>query len=394
MHITQFLIVFSVLFSSLFQSRILNTGIQNDEVYQGICTSYVNIVKGYKCIRNFYIGRGESSSVFLVKNEADKVFAMKVQQKTEQSLLEAKIYDELKGEPYIAQKQTEGMFEDIHVIILEYGMRKSLEVVLQTSDYFNDLFKTLDFFKKLLIGIISIQKHNYVHRNINLQNIVVTENYEPLIIDFGSAIKIDSQDYFLGVPIFMSPELILAMNSKEKINYTTSIDVFAAGIILYYMKMHKYPFDNYQMQYNQMIKTPVIFKEDSSSLFMNIILRCLQLEERRETAEQLLDYLNTNADEQHEYPLVNSYYYQMRNKDLKIYISDDDSYKSGTMILFLGGILIFSFSIIFLICQLCFFFVWSKTSGQNMSARPSEMNIDTTFIDSVNVSKVIGIQKD
>ena len=386
-------LVYILLISPFFSSRILDQ-IEDDSEFQGICSSYIGIVEGYKCIRDFNIGRSKRSSVFLVKNLKEEIFAMKVQQKSAKSQHESDMYDKLEGEPYIAKKETEGFYEDIHVIIMEYGERKSLEIVLQTSNHFDNIFKILEFFKKIMIGILAIHEKNYIHSKLSLGHIVVTNDYNPLFINFSSMKKINQEDYATGIPVYMSPKLVLAMNKGEKLIYTPSIDVFAAGIILYYMQMKKFPFGDYSMNYNLFVRKPLYFKEHSSILFMNVILKCLQKDDQIESLENIINYLETNANENHELELLNTYFYILNEKELKIVTNQESKFQNGGTIILVIGVLLFSFFIIFCFCQVCFFFVWSRTSDKNMSARPSEMDIDTTFIDSLNVSRLGAFKKD
>ena len=377
--------------SSVFSSRILKNNENSSNVYEGICSSYIDIIKGYKCARDFHISRGTASSVFLISNDEGKLFAMKVQSKSKGSQHEVEMYKKLRNSDFVAKLMAEGFYEDIHIIVLEYAERKSLEVVLQTSDYFSNIFRMVDLFKKILVGIQYIHKAGYVHCQINLQNILITETYEPLIVDFDLATKIGQQDDFKGFPAYSSPELILAMNMKETLTYTESIDIYAAGVILYYMHLHSFPFDHRQLNYNRMVNTPIVFLEGSSTIFMNIVRRTLQMSNNVSRINEMIEYIR-NQREENEYPLPNSYFYTMIEYKLHVYTKKMEMISKSSLILMVASIIVFVSALMFCFCQICLFFVWSKTSKNTMSARPSEMNIDTTFIDSVNVSRVGGLQ--
>ena len=373
-------------------SRILFEETTSSSTFEGICGSYIGIVDGFTCARDFHIGKGRGISIFLVKDGKDELFAMKVQTKSKKSKSESQAYDQLKNQRYIAQKITEGIFEDVHVMVLEYATRKSLEVVLQTSDYFSNIFKTLEFFDKLIQGIKNIHDQQLVHADINTRNVHVTEKYEPMIVNFGSAVEMGSEGYFRGTPMYMSPEMVLAMNRKEPLQFTAETDIFAAGVLLYFMKTHLFPFDDYQMHYNAMITSPVVFREGDSTLFMNVILRCLQLQPNISSAEKLHSYISKQVTEDNEMPLVNSYVYTMRDHKLVIFSDNSILGSHRKMVFVVIGSLVVVSAVLFCFCQVFMFFVWSKTSNNVMSARPSEMHIDKTFIDSVNVSKLGALQ--
>ena len=370
------------------QKRLLEEKLKDELAFRGLCGAYIGLVKDYSCVRELYIGQGTNSTAFLIKDEKDKLYIMKVQTKSSQSLYESKMMDMLKGEKYIIQKISETFSDDIHILVLHFVERKTLETVISTTDYFSDVFKIFDFFKKLIEGLKNIHKHNFVHSNISITNILVTENYEPVITGLNSLVKENSLHNFRGTPVFMSPEIILGMNLREKIKYTRSVDIYAAGIVLYFIKMHMYPFESYQLRYSTLINTPIIFKENSSTLFMNLVLRCIQMEENVIEEDRLLKYMERSITADHEFPLVNSYSFTMKENKLELFIDNEEANNKKILFLMIFGVVIISLGVLFCFCQLFLFFIWSKTSKNHMSARPSEMNIDTTFIDSVNVSRV------
>ncbi len=81
---------------------------------------------------------------------------------------------------------------------------------------------------------------NICHRDIKLENILLDENLNIKIIDFGFAIcspperKINS---FCGTPNYMAPEIVL-----KKEHFAQKIDVWACGILLYILICGKFPF--------------------------------------------------------------------------------------------------------------------------------------------------------
>jgi serine/threonine protein kinase len=373
--------------------KVLERLLKEQLEYRGNCETYIGIVKGFECIRDLYIDKGKNNTLYAVKDKDNKEYVMKVRTKSKKSIFESKMFDVLKGEAYIAQKISENIMDDIHVMIIQNAKRRNLETVLSTDDNFQDTLKMLMFFQQLIQGIRNIHKHKYAHTNINLKNILVTENYEPLIIGLDSMVELDSMHSFRGIHAYMSPEIILGMNLREKIKYTKSVDIYAAGVVLYYIKENKFPFENYQLQYQNLINTKIVFKEDSSSLFMNVVLRCLQLESNITDEKELLSYMDKSINEEHEFPLVNSYSFSMKENKLQLYVDNTKLHHQQMVVLTIVGIAILSLTILFCFCQLCLYVVWTKTSKHVMSARPSEMNIDTTFIDSVNVSKIQGFPK-
>ena len=54
------------------------------------------------------------------------------------------------------------------------------------------------FAKQILEGLRHIHKCNYVHLDLKLENIMLNEEYKPVIIDFGFARKFNGTKQFLS----------------------------------------------------------------------------------------------------------------------------------------------------------------------------------------------------
>lgn len=89
------------------------------------------------------------------------------------------------------------------------------------------------FIKGIISGLKYIHKHNVLHRDLNPNNIFLTEDMTPKLGDFGMSVKMDAVDDVtqmsseLGVQLYMPPEYI-----TENI-YTAKSDVYSAGIIFF-----------------------------------------------------------------------------------------------------------------------------------------------------------------
>ena len=79
-----------------------------------------------------------------------------------------------------------------------------------------------------------------MHRDLKLMNIVVNDLKTPKIVDFGFA-RYGIEDNFeggCGTPSYMAPELLITSNAKK----AWKADIWALGIILYYLLTKGYPF--------------------------------------------------------------------------------------------------------------------------------------------------------
>lgn len=81
---------------------------------------------------------------------------------------------------------------------------------------------------------------NILHRDIKPSNILITKKGIIKIADFGTS-KINNNIHnnyklktLVGTPLFFSPQL-LSMSFGEEDTYTEKSEIWALGLILYYM---------------------------------------------------------------------------------------------------------------------------------------------------------------
>eukprot|EP00186_Timspurckia_oligopyrenoides_P003070 CAMPEP_0182441804 /NCGR_PEP_ID=MMETSP1172-20130603/804_1 /TAXON_ID=708627 /ORGANISM="Timspurckia oligopyrenoides, Strain CCMP3278" /LENGTH=359 /DNA_ID=CAMNT_0024636353 /DNA_START=46 /DNA_END=1125 /DNA_ORIENTATION=- len=99
-------------------------------------------------------------------------------------------------------------------------------------------------FRQLLIGLQYIHGHNIVHRDIKPANLMLTTEAKLKISDFGVAEFLNKYDAQVNVsrtsgsPAFQAPEIALG----EKEYDGTKVDIWAAGVTLFYMLTGTVPF--------------------------------------------------------------------------------------------------------------------------------------------------------
>ena len=86
-------------------------------------------------------------------------------------------------------------------------------------------------FTKILKGIKACHEANVYHRDIKLENILLNDNYNPKICDFGLGIlKQKKAIEPVGTLKYAAPEVL-----ANKLYDSSKIDIFILGVTLFYL---------------------------------------------------------------------------------------------------------------------------------------------------------------
>ena len=124
---------------------------------------------------------------------------------------------------------------------------------LSIHDYIKrgiELCKKLSLIKKIIRIIGFLHKHNTLYGDIHSSQFIIDENGKIWLIDYGQSFNINNSDtikyYYGGCYFFLLPELIsnnaLNIISNAPIKPSLIIDVYAIGILMYYIVYEDYPF--------------------------------------------------------------------------------------------------------------------------------------------------------
>ena len=129
--------------------------------------------------------------------------------------------------------------DDMAYIVMELVRGRAL------SDLFDQgallpIAEGLRIVMQLLDALSYLHAHGIVHRDIKPANILLTEDHQVKLADFGIA-KIDSSEHthagvVLGTPTYMAPEQFTG------IDVDTRADLYSAGVILYIVLTGERPF--------------------------------------------------------------------------------------------------------------------------------------------------------
>ncbi len=99
---------------------------------------------------------------------------------------------------------------------------------------------------KVALALDEAHRHNVVHRDLKPANIMIEENGEPIVMDFGLARQVNREDseritqdgVILGSPGYMSPEQV--EGDVETVGPQS--DIYSLGVVLYELMTGQLPF--------------------------------------------------------------------------------------------------------------------------------------------------------
>ena len=148
-------------------------------------------------------------------------------------------------------------------------------------------------FIQLLKAVEYLHRHAITHRDLKLENVLLTKEKTVKVIDFGfSTDSPEPSKVFCGTPSYMAPEIIL----KKEFDGAPA-DVWALGVLLFVLLTGYFPFKglNDRDLFRRILKGDLDVPETVHPQCRLMIKRMLQLDPaKRPTASQLLQEVWVN----------------------------------------------------------------------------------------------------
>ncbi|CAH2990678.1 unnamed protein product [Chilo suppressalis] len=152
---------------------------------------------------------------------------------------EVTIHSRLKH-PAILELYT--FFEDVHYVYLVLELAHNGELAKHFKLGTRGLSEkaAADIFKQVVSGVLYLHTHNIIHRDLSLNNLLLTKDLKVKIADFGLATQLNGPDEkhvtMCGTPNYISPEVA----SREL--HGLPADVWGLGCMLYTLLVGSPPF--------------------------------------------------------------------------------------------------------------------------------------------------------
>ncbi|XP_075039618.1 NUAK family SNF1-like kinase 1 [Mixophyes fleayi] len=127
------------------------------------------------------------------------------------------------------------------IIVMEYASNGELYDFINNKHQIPES-EARGFFRQIVSAVHYCHKNGIVHRDIKLENILLDENLNVKLADFGLSNlyqKNQVLETYCGSPLYASPEIVrgLPYNGPE-------VDCWALGVLLYALIYGSMPFDN------------------------------------------------------------------------------------------------------------------------------------------------------
>lgn len=99
------------------------------------------------------------------------------------------------------------------------------------------------FAKQIIAVLMFFRSKRIIHRDLKLTNILLSQNMEVKVCDFGLAVQLETYDErrmtICGTPNYIAPEVL-----KYEMGHSFEVDTWALGIILFVLLTGKHPFES------------------------------------------------------------------------------------------------------------------------------------------------------
>ena len=238
------------------------------------------------------IGKGEYAVVKIgINKTTNKKYALKIYEKGKLDISFRKtcVNSEIEVLYLINHKNIVKIIEDINtynqIIIVQelvegLSLKQYYSNELKNKNYLSDKDLNIlkNIFKQIFEAMNYLHQNNISHRDIKMENILIKNNYEIKIIDFGFGLynpNHDVQKFFCGTPKYIAPEIL-----EGKGYLGEEVDLWSLGVLIYKIFCNIYPFkgrDDEEL-YSSIKKGKYTIPDNIPNYIKNIIEKLLIVE--------------------------------------------------------------------------------------------------------------------
>ncbi|MDD4114654.1 MAG: serine/threonine-protein kinase, partial [Massilibacteroides sp.] len=252
------------------------------------------------CIKEYffkdYCFRDQESNAIKVHSETGKLLFEKFKEKL---IKEAKILSDV-SHPYVVKVLE--VFEENNTayIVMEYISGCSLKYMLEKNGRLPEN-KILKYTRQIGEALRFVHEKNILHLDIKPSNILINQNDDAKLIDFGVSKRYDIESQETSTTILTLSKGFASIEQYDDEgmrNFSPCPDIYSLGATMYYLATGKIPTESILRAARPLIKPSEINPEISSKTEI-AILKAMEIipDNRFQSAQEMLDSLDIPKEE-------------------------------------------------------------------------------------------------
>lgn len=214
--------------------------------------------------------------VFVHTDKLNRKQTCKKLVRSKRSLREIRNFKAVSGKPYVARLESLAKDSEFYYLYMDYYKNGNLYDYICCHQLNEKEIRNIIL--QVLIAIKNCHDLRIIHGDIKLENFIVNDDKFINLIDFGCSQNVNhNEDYIFcrqGTVLYMSPEMI-----ESKIHLKS--DIWAVGIIMYFLLFHVFPFDDISnspnLVWHKILSQKVVFDKsiysENCNDFLNLVLQ-------------------------------------------------------------------------------------------------------------------------